>query len=140
MAYITKSNIEAVFGVTNVTKWADLDNDGDATKIAARIAVAIAWAENEVDSRLRKSIYTIPFDTAPVDIVDVTANLAGVWLYENRGVQDFNPDTGMAVHRLTWNRKRAYNTLREILAGIRTLDADMTATTFTPEAVADEDD
>jgi hypothetical protein len=125
--YIEQSDIEDVFGASNVSKWADLDNDGDETAITARIDKAIAWAENEINSRLREGPYVLPLandeSDVPLEIVDVAANLAGVWLYENRGVQDFDPESGQSVHRLEWNRARAEKTLKEILAGVRVLDA-----------------
>jgi len=125
MTYCVKTDIYDVYGETNTKKWADLDNDEDSAKIDARIAKAIAWADNEIDSRLRKSLYSLPLqdedgDTPP-DILNTAALLAGVWLYENRGVNDFDPDTGAAVHRLAYQRDRAIRTIREILAGQRTI-------------------
>jgi hypothetical protein len=136
VSYAVKADLEQVFGAKNINQWADLDNDCDAEKIEDRISAAIAYAENEVDSKLRRHIYEIPVTDGesgtPREIVDVVANLAGVWLYENRGVQDFNPETGRSVHRLEFNRQRAEKTLREILAGIRTLDATMRIVTDGP--------
>ena len=140
--YIDSADIYAVFGESNVGKWADLDNDADSVKIAARVNNAILWAENEINSRLRNSAYVLPLanadDEVPAEIVDVAANLAGVWLYENRGVQDYNPDTGQVVHRLRWNRDRAEKTLREILAGVRVVDAVQYTVTRVPAAIANE--
>jgi phage gp36-like protein len=128
VSYATKSNLEQVFGSTNVEKWADLDNDGDETNIAARIAAALDWADNEIDSLLRESRYDVPItpltgSATPPVIRDVAASLAGVWLYEARGVQDYNPDTGAAVHRLEWHRRRAHDTLSDIVRGKRRIDA-----------------
>ena len=37
MAYSVRSDVEMIFGVTNVAAWADLDNDKDPAKIQARI-------------------------------------------------------------------------------------------------------
>lgn len=135
--YCTRGDIENVFGRVNVAKWADLDNNGVVEDIELRINKAILWASGEVNSRLRRFVYVLPFETAPVEIVDIVANLAGVWLYENRGIQDFNPDTGQAVHRLEWNRRRAETTLKEILMGNRILDA---ARTVENEAPAGENE
>ena len=110
MSYCQRSDIEDIFGVTNVAQWADLDNDEKAAKITARIARAIAVADAEVDSRLRGSPLTVPVvDSAgdtPVLITDVAARLAGVWLYENRGVQDA-PEDSNGEHRLSGHRRRA---------------------------------
>lgn len=124
MTYCTQQDVKDLFGNNNVVKWADLDNDQDATKISDRIDRAIAWADNEIDSLLRQSVYAIPFVApVPLDIKNVSATLAGVNLYENRGIQDFDPETGKAVHRLIYHKERAYKTIRQILARQRHLDA-----------------
>lgn len=123
-AYCTRSDIEDAFGVTNVSKWADLDDDQDAGKIAARITRAIAEASSIVDTKLRRSVYVVPVERAEGEddydpgFVNVVATLAGVWLYEARGVQDFDPDTGRATHRLAFNKKEAHNYLRGLVAGV----------------------
>jgi len=125
--YCTQDDVEQIYGAANVAKWADLDNLGNVVTIAARIAAAIAWACNEIDSRFRKFIYDLPLANAegdtPLEVTNIAATLVGVWLYENRGIQDFNPDTGASVHKLEWNRRRAERTMREILSSTRTLDA-----------------
>ena len=144
MAYATRATIEAVFGVKNVAKWADLDNNGIAEAIAARIASAIAWADGEIDDRFRKSVYDLPIadadSTTPASIVSIASNLAGVWLYENRGVQDFDEDTGAPFHKLEYNRRRAENAIQAILSGSRTLDAVMRVTRTVPEVIDEEDE
>lgn len=126
--YCQRSDVEAVFGPSNVLKWADIENDGDVDAIAARVASAIAWATEEINDKLRGGPYTIPLTglsvapALPTTVVDLTANLAGVWLYESRGVQDFSEETGTPYHRLQWNRKRAYDAMKEIRAGQRQID------------------
>ena len=125
--YCERSDVEAVYGLSNVAKWADLDNDGDTEKIEARITKALAWAQEEIDSYFRGGRYALPLvkdDDPPMIILDVAAELAGVWLYENRGVVDFSPESGQPVHRLSWNRKRAYAKIKEIVSGQRVIDAD----------------
>ena len=121
--YCTRSDIEDLFGVVNVAKWADLDNDADATKIAARIARAITGASASIDDRLRDSLYVLPITGSPSTLVNLCASLAGVWLYECRGSQDMNEVTGQPMHRLSWHRNRAEQTLRELKAGTIRLDA-----------------
>ena len=123
MSYCARADIESVFGVENVKQWADLDNDEVSTKIAARITAAIAYAQAEVDDRLRGGPYTPPLDEPPPSVItDIAAKLAGVWMYENRGVRDYNPDTGEAEHRLTFQKDDAEKKLREIRVGLRRLD------------------
>ena len=116
--YCTRSDLEALFGKANVVKWADLDNDHDSEAIEARIDKAIEVASARIDDRLRSGPYSLPITGDPPTLVNLAAQLAGVWLYESRGVQDFSPDTGYPVHRLRWHTEQAEKTLREILSGV----------------------
>lgn len=140
MAYCTQSDIETIFGVTEIRTWADLENNGIVSLIIARIAASIVWAQDEVDDRLRRGPHEIPFtEPPPGKITSICAALAGVWLYKSRGVMDYNPDTGAAMHRHHWTEKDAYKSLREIRAGIIVLDLDDGPATA-PEFVPYEDD
>ena len=121
--YCTRSDLEALFGRSNVTKWADMDNDQDSDAIEARIDRAIAVASARIDDRLRSGPYSLPITGSPPTLVNLAAQLAGVWLYESRGVQDFSPDTGYPVHRLRWHTVQAEKTIREILSGVVRLNA-----------------
>lgn len=125
--YCTEEDLYDLFGQVNVSKWADLDNDKDAEKISARVTRAMEWAESEIESLLRKNIYEIPIANSqgevPQDIKHIAASLSAVHLYENRGIQDFNPETGQSIHRMKYVRDRAMKMLRQILAGQRILDA-----------------
>ena len=138
MAYAIRTDVEAVFGVENAEKWADLENDQVAADITARIAAALAFAEDEIDNRLRGGPYVVPL-TTPVEriIVDVAAKLAGVWLYESRGVADFDPETGRPQHKLHWHKKDASRKLDDLLSGRRRLGITDTDKTFkcVPEVV-----
>ena len=118
MAYCIRSDVESAYGPNNVATWADLNNNGEASEITARIAWAIDRASNELNDRLRGGIYNIPFGSAPMTIRDLTAELAGVLLYESRGVTDFNPDTGAPYHKLQWHREHVKETIQDIRAGI----------------------
>jgi hypothetical protein len=143
--YSARSDVEAQFGVTNVTKWADLDNDGDATKIADRIDWAITLADAEIEDRLRYSQYIVPIvglSGMPPVIVALSAMRAGVLLYDSRGAQDFDPDSGIPMHRLAGFNKRFETTLNDLLSGRRTLSAvrNTTLTTTVPERVPPAED
>ncbi len=125
MSYSVKSNIEAVFGVANVAKWADLDNDEDEAKIAARVAAAIAVADEEMNDVLRTGPYAVPLTavgggalTSP-SVVNMAAVLAGVQLYESRGVDDYDPEAGKYAHRLKFLKDEVTRKLREIMKGLR---------------------
>ena len=140
MSYAERTDVEAVFGVANVAAWADLDNDGDSSKIDDRVTLALSMADCEINDKLRGGIYVLPLvktgeDEPPETVVNMAAMLAGVFLYESRGVQDFNPDSGQAVHRLTWYRKRVESTIREITSGVRMLDAELACDTHVPEII-----
>jgi len=118
MAYCIVSDVEMLFGETNVDKWADLDNDEDALKIAARIEWAIEEADNRIDTRMRGALYTIPFaDPAPRTIETLSARLAGIALYDGRGITDQEMDDRMAAHR-----KLVETTFGELISGKIRLD------------------
>ena len=118
MPYSVRSNVESVYGVNNVFKWADLDSDENAGSITARITRAIVVADDMIDNVLRVAHYTIPIanaaGTVPVTIVELSAVMAGLWLYEARGSQDFDQDTGVPFHRLAWRERWAKETLKQI--------------------------
>lgn len=136
-AYCTTDDLEQKWGATNLDKWADLDNDQDAVKMAARKAKAIEVASESVNDQLRGGPYVIPFSDAPATpilIVEVACQLAGVWLYENRGVQDYNTEDGSPVHRLSWHKKDARKKLLQLKAG--TVKINATSYTAIPEKVS----
>jgi len=120
--YCTRQDIEDVFGPHNVRKWADIENNGDGAHIGGRIAKAIEVAKNEIDDRLRGGYYTVPFASTPETIRQLAAHYAGVWLYESRGIEDFDQLTGAAIHRLSWHRDHVDRVLRQIMKGERRLD------------------
>jgi len=138
-------------------KWPDGEGetvgDGDITwtavvdQITARINRAIEAASAEIDDRFRRSVYVIPFvpvDGAepavfPTTLVNICATLAGVWLYEARGVQDFDPATGSPVHRQAWKRNHALGIIKQVLTGTMDLDCERGGT-YTPDAVVEDDE
>jgi len=123
--YGTDAGIRSIFGSDNVDAWADLDNDQDATKMAARIAEAIDDAEADLHDRLRGGPYTIPISggAASTTMARLANTLAGVLLYEARGVVDMDPETGQPIDRLAAHRKRVVVTVEQIRSGERVLDA-----------------
>jgi len=123
MAYAARSDIESEFGVNEVAKWADLDNDGNTTSITNRITARLADAEDAVDNALRGGAYTVPFATVPTTITRATAILAGVMLFESRGhATDDQDDMNFPRHRLAQLEAYARRVLACIRAGITTLD------------------
>ena len=90
MSYIARADIDNIFGTANVTAWSQLDATIQDTADSARIATAIAWAEEDVENRLRDGRYAIPLagtsGTLPKCVVEWCAVKAGVWLYRSRGM------------------------------------------------------
>lgn len=123
MSYCTRSDIEQIFEADNVSKWADLADTEDATAIAARIALAIEYADMEVDDHLRGGPYAVPITGAATRMRWIAAQIAGIWLYEVRGVRDFNEETGQPIHRYKAMRESTYRTLNSIRNGVIRLDA-----------------
>ena len=117
-----RSDVEDIFGVDNVAKWADKDKDQIAAKIAARIAKAITAATANFYDQLRGGVYKIPFTTPDRTSIDLCARLVGVWLYESSGIEDWDPDTGTPGHILTWHRDHVYRELKKIRDGIRRIE------------------
>ena len=117
-AYCARTDIEALFGPSNVSTWADLDNDENATSITNRITASIAAAGDDLDSWFRNTSFSIPLadedgDGSPF-ITTLAATYAGVWLYENHGVD--------REHGLESARTRYEQTVQEIRSGLREID------------------
>lgn len=128
MAYCTRTDIETLFGANNVAAWADLDNDEDTVKVAARIVAAIVTADDFIESYMRDGPYALPLaddeDAVPALVRDISARLAGSNLYSARGVIDYDPN-GEPVNRLQWHREQAEKNLQRLKN--RTLNLDNTA-------------
>lgn len=122
MAYCKRADIEAIFGTVEVKKWADKDEDGVVADITARITEAIAFADDKIDTELRGGPFAIPFTTVFPAIKRLSAVLAGVWLYEIRGIQDFDQETGQAQHRLSWHKTDAARQIKLIRSGVVRLE------------------
>lgn len=125
--YCAQSNVEDVFGVENVKQWSDLDNSG-ATD-TDRVSRACDVASEMIDDVLRATLHKVPSikksdATAISDtIVNLAAVFAGIWLYEARGSQDYDPRTGPPVHRFEFLRARSEKMLENIRTGKVLLDA-----------------
>lgn len=84
--YISQSDVETRWGAENVRTWSNLDNDSETTD-TARVAAAIAWAEEQVESRFVGSRYVVPLvglAGTPATLTNWCATLAGIWLYRGR--------------------------------------------------------
>lgn len=101
--YLQRRDIEDVFGISNVTVWADLDGKEIEADIEARIERALNYGERHVEDRFRNSAYVVPFVESEPNALDTVkhqmARLAGWWLYTSRGLRD-NEQTSdkMQIH------------------------------------------
>ena len=132
-AYITKAKIEAVYGVSNIAKWSNLDND-DAQANDDRIDDAITYAEAYIDDKLRGGRYVVPITgTIPTAIIDMAAKMAGVWLYNTRRIIRKSDDNTGAL--IQGHQDEVDSLLNEYTSGQRQLDAAKTHTSATAPVV-----
>ncbi len=116
--YAVRVDVEKMYGKLNVERWADLDNNKFVTDIDDRITAMITQARNWIDARLTLGPYDVTSFASSEPILNrLNSMLAGVFLYENRGINDFDPGSGRVVHRLGWQRKETMKVVNDILAG-----------------------
>lgn len=131
----SRTELDYLFGRKNIDQWADLDNEQDATHIAERVRWAVQAASEDARLRLKNG---------PIDVEEMgsacsplriaTTRLAGVLLYESRGVVDTSDEKGS--HRLQAHVKAADQFFRQVNAGVLTLEG---ARDSVPFLVKDED-
>lgn len=90
-SYISQTDVEDIFGQDNVAKWSQLDNDV-ITADTSRITKSITYAEETVNDRFSNSRWDITTGTVSEKVKEWSAKLAGIWLYENRGIRDTNTE------------------------------------------------
>ena len=146
MPYCVDSDLDLAFGRDNVRKWADANNNRLETEVVARKLWARQAATDELDASLAASEYQFPLDDAepyPGLLVRMCAYLAGVLLYESRGVTDVDAE-GRPQHSLMWFRRRVEQFIKDLhgrrikLVGA-TLRSAAVETTQVPEFVSLED-
>lgn len=125
----TESSMNLIFGAINIQKWADVDNDEDPTKIAARIAWALTQATARVDSMLSTGRYSNYLDDPLIE--DVVARLAGVLLYDSRGITDAEDNE----NPVSKHQSYVDTTLRRIQSGALKLTTATLAYTNIPGVV-----
>lgn len=120
-----------------MARWSNLDNE-TTTADADRIAAAIAYAEGEVEDRFRGGAYAVPFvSTAgafPAVMTTWMAQIAGAWLYKNRGMLDSPSGDEQDRNRITVHEREAKRGIMGALAGSRTLQLASSATSTRPTA------
>jgi hypothetical protein len=130
--YAVNTDLYNIFGILNVYKWANVNGlettDPEyETEIQDRITLAITYATNDVNDKLRGGPYDIPFTDATLvsSVSYATALKAGVLLYEWRGADDYNYKDGRLTHRYTFLADRADKSLEQIRRATRVLDSDI---------------
>ena len=90
----TVTDLQVIYGSTNVDQWADADNDADVVKKAARITWAINNAYLYISGRLCKRFDFTTFVSFPQIIFQLIAKRAGIELYASpRGLADGDAQT-----------------------------------------------
>jgi hypothetical protein len=126
MAYFSSTSaLQNRYGVDNIKLWADMDGSGSASAIAARIAVALGYADAWVWGKMFRTEYQSVLGTisAPT-IVDSYGNVpsllnmaatmwAGYYLLSARGFRDFDKD-GKPLNRLAADLMLAEQTMKDI--------------------------
>jgi hypothetical protein len=119
--YGTRAGIEGIYGTTNVSDYADVNDNRDADDIAAQIDRARQHAYDWINSKLRGAGLTAP---ATVDnftefglLDDIENERAGAWLYFKRGKNDNDPN-GAAQMQWHWdNAERELDRIIGIVVG-----------------------
>jgi hypothetical protein len=120
--YCLQADIEAIYGVDNVTAWATLSSGDGNTERTARITLAIGVASDDLDEVLRCVTgyeSKLPIGTVPPNVKDKVAIRAGLWLYDHRAQDDYNAQSESYP---TAKLKEYRRWLAELLAGKRKLD------------------
>jgi len=135
MAYCTQTDIELIHGQRNVITWSNLDNNVEAA-VTSVIDNAIARADAFIDDELRSGPYAIPLvdkltGITPLTIKFISAELAGYFLFLNRGLRD--SDVG---ERMMQHKKEAESYLNMCRSGQRQLNAVRSDNTPTAPSIA----
>ena len=92
--YCDLSEVQDQYGTANVAAWSDLE--GNDALDSDRVDRAIASAEARINGRFRGSKYSVPFAPVPMLVQDWAAKLAGIILYQHRGVRDTDTQERLA--------------------------------------------
>lgn len=135
LGWSSREEVEDLFGANNVSKWADKDNDESAVKIRRRIRRAIEWATADARMRLTDTgVRLSELRDAPLVLRDAVSRMAGVWLYETRGLEDTTDDSD-GKHVLMIHKKEAKKFYDGLRSGRYRIDA---GATRIPIVVKDE--
>ena len=115
--YAVRSDLEQIFGIENIIKWANLsgvdpDSNAGLAQISARINWSISIASVDFENAMREGPYTLPITGAGASVwaTNVVAILAAEWLYSHirhaqRGADGKMPTNGYEGFT-TWARQQ----------------------------------
>jgi hypothetical protein len=133
--YAQGIDIANIFGNSNVSKWADLDNKHNEDTIVNRVTWALGLAYQEVNGLLRSGPYSVPFTAPlPAKIVDANARLAGCYLYDGRGIPDVD-ENGRPANKLAPHRDMILAFIADIMGARMKLEIVATSPTTYPQVV-----
>jgi len=116
--YTDSTRIELMFGGDNVHKWLALNDRDSPIDYALREYQIIKDAEQWIDDRLKGSFISEAFtEDIPAIIQQIATEIAGVMMYEARGITDTNPVTGAPQHKYRFIRDRAEARLKDLKYG-----------------------
>jgi phage gp36-like protein len=139
--YSKRSDVDLIYGVDNINRWADPENDGNTALITSRLDWANFQAETYLNGRLLTSRYVIPF-TKPASqmIVLIAGSLAGMFLYDTRRIVSSDNTTD----EIAQQRKNSEMWIRQILSGqlkiLASTGLELTANKAYPVGSGPEDD
>lgn len=129
LAWTSRKEMEFMFGVENLKQWADLENNQSAADISERIQWAVDEATADARERLMDSpVNLAAMSEAPRTLRVATTRLAGVLLYESRGVKDAEAENGK--HKLSYHQERADKYFQKVIAGTTRIQGVDGATTI----------
>jgi phage gp36-like protein len=123
--YATQGDIEDRFGVPNVAAWSQTTGAVDASGLpladVGRIQRALDASDAEIDSALRDGPYLVPLSLSGdwQVVINWSATLAGVWLYQTRGLRDDTRDG----NKYTAMRVAILSEIQLYKSGVKRLDA-----------------
>jgi len=116
LQWTSRREMELLFGPENIRQWADLNNENDAEHISDRID----WSAENATAEARELLVDSPVDLdnlteAPLTLRMNVSRMAGVLLYESRGVKDTDSDEGK--HKLRYHKDEAAKYFQKVRAG-----------------------
>jgi phage gp36-like protein len=125
--YSADEDVYNAYGADSVRAWADLNSNGDADEITARMAWGRGSAYREMHDAMRAAGLTVPATAENfrgfASLPDIEAQVAGFWLHRSRGVNN-QQTSGLNADEIEDNYKRAMARLAGLIKEQVDLDDD----------------